>query len=391
MVDPKADLVNDILARIPPHRDKDVVVIDPSSSTPVGFNPLAFSKRSNPVLVADAILAVFQSVFAENWGIRSQDVISASLLTLAQVPGASLLMLPTMLTDEDFRRKITANITDRVGLAPFWENFEAMKDSERRQEIAPVLNKLRQFLLRPGLRSVLGQSQPKFNLIDLFNKKKIVLVPLNKGLIGSESAKLLGSLIVGLTWTLALSRAALPPERRHITNVYIDELQDYLSLPTDLSDALAQARGLGVGLTMAHQFRAQVQPEVLAGIDANARNKIVFGLNAGDAKAMAAMAPELEPVDFMTLPRYEVYSTIMSEKRSTGWLSGRSLPPPPPTRDPKELRALSSATYGRPAKEVEEEYLRQLGYETGENDLPNSDDSGPEDSPNGPVGRRKKP
>lgn len=107
---------------------------------------------------------------------------------------------------------------------------------------------------RPGLRSVLGQSNPKFQLTDLLYKRKIVLVPLNKGTVGAESARLLGSLIVGLTWTLALSRASIPPEKRHVISMYIDELQDYLALPTDLSDALAQARGLGVGITMAHQY-----------------------------------------------------------------------------------------------------------------------------------------
>ena len=136
-----------------------------------------------------------------------RDVLGAALLTLAQCEGATLLWLPALLTDEAFRRKVTANITDKIGLAPFWANFEAMKESERRQEIAPVLNKSRQLILRPCLRNVLGQSKPKFTMMDLFTKRRIVLVPLNKGIIGQESARLLGSLIVGLTWTLALSRA----------------------------------------------------------------------------------------------------------------------------------------------------------------------------------------
>lgn len=97
-----------------------------------------------------------------------------------------------------------------MALQPFWNHFEEMKDTERRTEIAPVLNKLRQITYRPGLRNVLGQSEPKFSLTDLFYTRKIVLVPLNKGLVGAESARLLGSLIVGLTWSLALSRASIP-------------------------------------------------------------------------------------------------------------------------------------------------------------------------------------
>ena len=392
VIDPKADLVNDILARIPEERDGDVVVLDPSDPRPVGFNPLSY--KANPTLVADAVLAVFKEVFAENWGIRSQDVMSAALLTLAQCEGASLLWLPTLLTDPAFRRKVTAGIHDRIGLEPFWNAFESMKDTERRMEIAPVLNKNRQFLLRPGLRNVLGQAEPKFRLEDLFKKHRIVLVPLNKGVIGSESARLLGSLIVGQTWTLALSRASLPPEQRHLVSVYIDELQDYLSLPTDLSDALAQARGLGVGLTMAHQYREQLPPDIRAGVDANAHNKIIFGLNAADAKAMATMAPELSAEDFMLLPRYSVYSSFQSNGKSVGWVQGQTLPAPAATRNAVELRAKSMAAYGKPAEEIEAEYLQQLGHTTATNPAAqqgeNVQPSGPSVVPAAPVGRKKK-
>ena len=358
VIDPKADLVNSILERVPDNRAKDVIVIDPSDPSPVGFNPLALP--GDKTLIADAILSVFKEVFKENWGIRSQDVLSAALLTLTETKDSSLLWLPALLTDDAFRKDITSKLKDRVVLKPFWKNYDAMKESERKQEIAPVLNKIRQFLYRPGLRSILGQSDPKFQLTDLFYKRKIVLVPLNKGIIGSESAKLLGSLIVGLTWTLALSRANIAPEKRHVVSMYIDELQDYLSLPTDLSDALAQARGLGVGITMAHQYRAQLPPAIRAGIDANARNKIVFGLNATDAKDMAAMAPGLEALDFMTLPRYEVYTSFMSEGKSTGWIRGKTIPPMERLRQPVEIKALSQATYGVPAETVDEEFLRLI-------------------------------
>ena len=358
VIDPKADLVNSILERVPDDRAQDVVVIDLSDPSPVGFNPL--SLPGDKPLIADAVLSVFKEVFKENWGIRSQDVLSAALLTLMETKGSSLLWLPALLTDDAFRKDITSKLKDRVVLKPFWKNYDAMKESERKQEIAPVLNKIRQFLYRPGLRSVLGQSEPKFQLTDLFYKRKIVLVPLNKGIVGSESARLLGSLIVGLTWTLALSRANIAPEKRHVVSMYIDELQDYLSLPTDLSDALAQARGLGVGITMAHQYRAQLPPDIRAGIDANARNKIVFGLNATDAKDMAAMAPGLEALDFMTLPRYEVYANFMTEGKSTGWIRGKTIPPMDRLRNPSEIKARSQVTYGVPAESVDEECLKLI-------------------------------
>lgn len=380
VIDPKTDLVNAVLERLPKERMDDVVVIDPSDPCPVGFNPFAFKAYKNKALIADAVLAVFKEIFSENWGIRSQDVLSGALLTLAGIDGASLLWLPTLLTDEYFRSSITKRVKDKIGLKPFWEHYDAMRESERRQEIAPVMNKLRQFLFRPGLRNVLGQAEPKFNLMDLFHKRRIVLVPLNRGIIGSESARLLGSLIVGLTWTLALSRASIVPEHRHMVSVFIDELQDYLTLPTDLSDALAQARGLGLALTMAHQYREQLPPRIRAGVDANARNKIVFGLGSSDAKDMAAMAPELSALDFMTLPRYQIYASFQQNGKNTGWVQGQTNPMPPALQQAAELRAHSMTRYGKPHEEVEQEYLNVLIA-----NMPPDEDTG-----NVAIGRRKK-
>lgn len=357
VLDPKADLVTEILERIPDYRDREVVVIDPSDPNPVGFNPLHFHSYQSKELVADAVLSVMKEIFADSWGVRTQQILSAALLTLADIPDATLLWLPALLTNYDFRQRITSKVRDHIGLLPFWEQYEAMKDSERNTNISPVLNKIQQFVFRPGLRAVLGQADPKFDLMDLFLKRRIVLVPLNRGIIGGESARLLGSLIVGLTWTLALSRASIPIEKRHLVSVYIDELQDYLSLPTDLSDALAQARGLGVGMTLAHQYRGQLPPEIKAGVDANARNKIVFGLNGTDAKEIVNMAPGLTPEDFMMLPRYEVYTNIMQDRKQTGWIRGVTLPPTRPIRTAAELKAESMKRYGRPAEDVEAAFL----------------------------------
>lgn len=380
VLDPKQDLVMDVLARIPKERADDVVVIDPSSPCPVGFDPLGFNSYRNKALIADAVLSVLREIWTDSWGVRIQDILSASLLTLSEIDGATLLWLQPLFADNNFRRKITSQIKDKVGLMPFWNEFEALSDLQRQQWIAPVANKLRQFTLRSELRSVLGQAHPKFSLMDLFTQRKIVLVPLNKGIVGGESARLLGSLIVGLTWTLALGRASIPAERRHLVSVYIDELQDYLSLPTDLSDALAQARGLGVGMTLAHQYRDQLPTEIRAGIDANCRNKIVFGLNSKDAKGMAAMAPELTAEDFMALPRYQVYTSFQSGGRNTGWVMGRTLPPTPALRDPAELYARSMETYGTPAEETEEGYLKITT---------NYSAPGP-DQGDAPIGRRKR-
>jgi energy-coupling factor transporter ATP-binding protein EcfA2 len=358
--DPKYEQVENIAARIPERRVDDTVILDATAAAPVGVNPLAY-KGHNPALMADTILAVLKEIYKDSWGVFTEDVLSAALHTLIRVKGATLLWLAPLLTDEDFRNRITAVAKNDVALAPFWKMFAELGDPERRKMIAPIMNKLRQWLIRPELRNVLGQAEPKFDLMDVFTKRRIVLMPLNKNING-ESSRLLGSLVIGLVINMALSRAALPENRRHLVGLYVDELYDYISsISADFNGILAEARGLGLGICMAHQFRHQLSNEVAAGIDANARNKIVFRLESPtDARAIAAMAPNLTPDDFMSLPLYHVYASVYQGGRNTGWVSGRTLPMTRPFRNPADLKRKVAALYGKPGREVEREYAELL-------------------------------
>ena len=227
-----------------------------------------------------------------------------------------------------------------------------------------MLNKLQAFLIRPHLRAVLGQSQPRFDLAELFTRRRIILVALNRGTLGPESARLLGCLIVGQIWPLILARASLPPARRHVVSVYIDEVQDFLSLPADLADALAQARSPGVAFHIAHQYHAQLPTALRAGIDANVRNKIVFSLGAADAAEMTKHAVGLEAQEFQLLPRFSVYARTLHSGHTQPWAMARTLPLPPTTSNPAHLTAASATRYGQNAKAVEEDTLQRLGLKT---------------------------
>jgi hypothetical protein len=115
-----------------------------------------------------------------------------------------------------------------------------------------------------------------------------------------------------------------------------------------------------VGLNLAHQYREQLPPLIRAGVYANARNKIVFGLNSADDKSTAAMAINLESADFMVLLRYQIYTYFVQDGKNTGWMSSKTLPAPPPTRDSVELRAKSMSMYGKSQKDVENEFFELL-------------------------------
>ena len=390
LIDPKTDLVADILARIPEQRRSDVVVIDPTSSRPVGINPLARAQTArsgassssgggvpgggaSPELVADTVLATFKGVFAESWGVRVEQVLSAALVTLARTPGATLVDLPLLLTNAAYRQRlIAASGSDPLGTGQFWAAYDALSEAQRQQWVGPVLTRLQPFLIRPHLRATLGQAAPSFDLEEVFTRRRIVLVSLNKGVLGAESARLLGSLLVGQLWPLILARAAVEPSRRHVVSVFIDEVQDYLSLPGSLADALAQARSLGAAFHLAHQYRGQLPAALKAGIDANARNKIIFSLSAADAAELARQAIGLEAADFQLLPRFGVYARTMHHGRENPWCHATTLPPTPPTQDALALRAASQARYGQDAAQIEAALLARLG----QNDSTPGDTSG---------------
>lgn len=385
VIDPKGDLVRDILERYPKSREDDLVIIDPTNERPIGLNPFDLLKFGiSPELLTQHLMAIFQDLFSDNWGIRSSDVLSHAILTLAKTKHATLLMLPQLLTSKHFRQTLLKDIYDPFGVESFWNYYENLSQGEQTQLISPVLNKLRQIFIHPSLKYLFGQTNTKFSLADLYFKRKVILVSLNKGVLGAESARFLGSIIVSLTWSLALHRASIPPEKRHRVSMFIDELQDYLRLPTSLSDALIQARGLGVSLTLAHQYRHQLTQEIKMAIDANCKNKICFGLDMNDAQDMAHQAPELIAEDFYSLPQYHIYVKLHNGGSSTNWLLGKTSAPVPKIRDYGDLVAQNALKYGEAISEIEAQLAKQFGY-----DGLNSNDKTDRIPPRN-IGRRKK-
>jgi hypothetical protein len=360
VIEPKGDLIADVLERIPPERVADVVLLDPTDTErPVGLNPLALSGRS-PELVADQVLGLMHSLYAAHWGPRTHDILGASLLTLARRPGMSLAALPLLLTDAGFRRRVVSGVNDPIGLSPFWSAYEAWGEAERATAIAPVMNKLRPLLLRPELRAIIGQTRGSFDLRRVFTERKVLLVSLNKGLLGPETSALLGSLVVSQLWQAVLGRSAIAPERRHPVLVYVDEFQDYLHLPLDLADALAQARGLGVGFALAHQYLHQLDPAMRSAVLANAQSRVAFRLPGEDARALAADST-LQPEDFQGLGAFQCYAQLVAQAAVQPWCSLRSLPPSEPISDPALVRATSRVRYGVDRAAIEAE-LHELFF-----------------------------
>jgi energy-coupling factor transporter ATP-binding protein EcfA2 len=348
VLEPRGDLVEAILAGVPAERRKDVVVIEPGQAEMVvGFNPLA-GPVEDAEQRADHLLHLFRELYGSSLGPRSADVLMHALIALARTDQGTLADLPVLLTNAAFRRRVLAAVNDPLVLAPFFSWYDGLSEAERQQVVAPVLNKTRAFLSRTAIRRLLGQARPRFALDELFTRPRIVLVNLNTGVIGAETSQMIGALLVTQLWQAMQRRAMTPATMRRPVMVVIDEVQQYLRLPVDLGDMFAQARGLGVGLTVAHQHMGQLPPKMRAGIIANARSRVVFRPSVDDGAGLAAaLGDGLSADDLARLQAHEAYAKVL-----VGWSPSRpflvrTLPPDTRTlSDAADLRRQSAERYG---------------------------------------------
>jgi hypothetical protein len=300
VIDPKGDLVEDVLARIPEGREGDVDLLDPLDPAPLTMNMLDNPDRD---LGVDQLVAIFKRVFERDWGPRTDDIFRAALLTLtANGRQATLADVPVLLSDSDWQEQLISGIDDRVGLGPFWNWYRGLSEGQRASSTGPLLNKLRVFLLRRPVRAIISSPKTTLDIRRCLDEGRLLLARLPKGTLGEETSRLLGSMVVARTWQAALARAGLRPENRPDSTLYIDEVQNYLNLPTPIPDVLAEARGYRLSLCMAHQHLGQLTPELREGISANARTKIYFQLSTDDAHHLEAdVSPELTEYDLAHL------------------------------------------------------------------------------------------
>ncbi|MGP4112968.1 type IV secretory system conjugative DNA transfer family protein [Streptomyces sp. 4N509B] len=306
-VDPKGDMINDVLARLPQDAGQRVVLFDADDPRPPVLNPL---EGADTARVVDNLTSVFSRVYASSWGPRTDDILRAGLLTLRAVPGKSgapvLTDLPALLTDPAARQRAINALHDDL-LKSFWTWYGQLSDPARAQHIAPLMNKLRGLLLRPFVRHALAGGTSTVDLGHILNNGGICLVRISRNALGLETSRLVGSLIVARTWQATTARSRLPQHQRPDASLYIDEAHNFLNLAYPLEDMLAEARGYRLSITLAHQYLRQLPRELEEGISANARTKIFFNASPEDARHLARhTAPRLAEGDLSNLGAFTV-------------------------------------------------------------------------------------
>ncbi|WP_219416946.1 helicase HerA domain-containing protein [Pseudonocardia nigra] len=344
LVDPKGDLVTDVLSRLPRRCADRVVLLDADSrSRPPCLNPLDVT-RSGPApsgdLAVDNLVSVFRRVYAAFWGPRTDDVMRAACLTLALQPDTpTLAQLPGLLADPARRERLTAAVTDPV-LAGFWDWYGQLSDASRAQVVAPLLNKLRAFLLRPFVRDAIAAGPSTIDMTRVLDGG-ICLVRIPKGSIGEETTRLVGSLTVAAAWQATTARARTPQRDRRDASLVVDECHNFLNLPYPIEDMLAEARGFRVAMTLAHQHLGQLSRELREGLSTNARSKIYFNAGPEDARDLSRhTAPHLTDHDLTHLGAYHAAARLVlhGEQTPAFTLRTQPLPPPVPGRS-REIRA----------------------------------------------------
>jgi hypothetical protein len=361
VVETNGDLIGDLLDLVPPERIKDVVLLDPTDRNyALGFNPLAGS--DNPSLVADQVTELFQSLWYAYFGPRTAQLAHMGLLTLAGRSGSTLLDLPRLFLDADFRAGVLHDLDDPVGLGPDWRWFERLPEKEQATVVAPLLNKVRAFTARSSIRAIVGQPAPAISMRQIVADGKLLFVNLPKGLIGVETAQLLGCLVLTSLWQAMTERAGLAVAERQPFGLFVDEVQDFAAAPIPWEEMFAQGRKYGLSLSVAHQNLGQLPKELREVILANARSKVVFTLSAGDAKVMERLfAPALSAADLQALDPYAVAAIVALDNGGSSRPVTLTTPPPPKSQGSAQLvRQTSRSSYARPRREVENALRQQV-------------------------------
>lgn len=310
VVDPHGDLIDTVLDYIPRHRINDVIVLDPSDpQAVVKLNLFEGGSLVHRELIASGIVAIFQKMYANSWGPRLEYILRNALLTLLE-QNAKLEDVLRILTDDKYRAKIVDKLDDKV-LKNFWEaEFNMMPERLRNEAISPILNKVGQFVTSPLIRNVVNTTSSSFDIEDVMNSGKILLVNVSQGKLGEDNSALLGAMIITKIQLAAMSRVYMAEQDRRDFFLYIDEFQNFAT--TSFVKILSEARKYRLSLILANQYMAQIPDEVKAAIFGNAGSMISFILGATDADWMQKeFGNKYTQEDLVSLGRYQVINKLM--------------------------------------------------------------------------------
>jgi CxxC-x17-CxxC domain-containing protein len=331
VVDPHGELVEEVLHLIPDHRVKDVIYFNPADSDfHIGFNVIQLDDPKYKHLVASGLMGIFTKIWANAWSSRMEYILNNAILALLDTPGTTLLGIPRLLVDKDYRQMIIGNLKDPVVKAFWVHEYEQWRDQFRNEAIAPIQNKVGQFLSTSIIRNVVGQQKSTIDIFKIMNEGKIFLVNVSKGRIGEDNSALLGGMIITKIQLAAMERVRIPEDERKDFYLYVDEFQNFAT--DSFANILSEARKYRLNLTVAHQYTAQLEnkdgSKVRDAVFGNVGTMIIFRVGADDADFLEKeFEPEFMAQDLVNLPNFHIYLKLMIDGVTSRPFSAATLPP----------------------------------------------------------------
>lgn len=327
VVDPHGELIKHILEFIPEERVQDVVYFNPADvDFPVGFNLLENVGPEMKNVVASGVVGVFKKIFGESWGPRLEYILRNSILALLDYPNSTLLGVMRVLTDNAYRRLVVNEISDPVIRDFFINEYEKYDPKFRQEAIAPIQNKVGQFLSASTIRNIVGQPKSTIDIRQIMDGGKILLADLSVGKIGEDNSSLLGSMLITKVQLAAMGRVEIPESERRDFYLYVDEFQNFAT--DSFATILSEARKYRLNLVMTNQYIAQMPETVANAVFGNVGTMISFRVGAGDADALVK---EFEPIfevnDLVNLDNYQIYLKMAIDGVTVPAFSAATLPP----------------------------------------------------------------
>ncbi|MDB5259210.1 MAG: hypothetical protein JWO73_418 [Candidatus Taylorbacteria bacterium] len=331
-IDPHGKTADLLLEYIPEERKKDVVYFAPfDMEYPISFNVLESVDPDKRHLVVSGLMSTFKKIWVDAWSARMEYILTNTLLALLEYPEATLLGVNRMLSDKAFRNKVVACVTD-PSVKSFWvDEFANYTERMAAEAVPAIQNKIGQFTANPLIRNMIGQVKSTFNIREIMDSRKIMIINLSKGRIGETNANLLGGMLITKIYLGAMSRADVPDRvLKTLPNFYlfVDEFQNFAN--ESFADILSEARKYKLNLTVAHQYIEQMEEEVAAAIFGNVGTMIVFRVGATDAEYLEKeFAPIFTIEDIVNLGFAQIYLKLMIDGVSSQPFSARTIGPIP--------------------------------------------------------------
>jgi uncharacterized protein DUF87 len=353
VIDPHGDYALSILQRIPAERAHDVIYFNPADvNFPIAFNPMEVSDPKLRTHTVSELIGVLKRMF-DSWGPRLEYILRYCLLALLEYPESTMLDITRILTDKTFRKEVMDCVQDPV-VRNFWNvEFVTWNDRFAAEAVAPVLNKVGAFTANPLVRNIIGQPRSSFNIRQIMDERKILIVNLSRGLVGEDNAALLGALLVTKIQLASMSRADIPAKERIPFYLYVDEFQNFAT--DSFATILSEARKYALNLTVANQYIAQMSQEVKDAVFGNVGSMIAFRMGADDARSMLRyFEPKFEEYDLVHMHNRHFVINMTIEGEKTPAFSAITLDLPAQGPDATaEIIQHSRAVYALPLSTVE--------------------------------------